>query len=514
VRDISFASPVPAGQLTALSAGDLLDLLQTWEPGGDFLGPSRFSLASELGAAVRQDAARRSAEADTFTGLPAVYVSAILNGLWQAVRDGVVLNWDPVLRLSAWTDRQAAAELADAPDHDGTQWRDTRVNTLRLLQAGFREGATEAPGSISESAWAVTESAAADPDPSPEAEASALEGGQGPSGQSLNHVRPQALATAIAFALWARRGDPGTDLSAFWDLLDRHLDPGQEPSQAVRWVYGESFAKLAYLDREWTAAHASEVFPGSPAERHLWEAAWDAYLTYAPVIPELFTMLTDQYQMATDRLQPDATGQRPEARAFGLGRHLLTLYWLGKLTFDGNRQLLRRYYHNGPASVRNHLMRFLARSISGASTLDLPVAGRLRELWESRVQAVRNGADATELAAFGEWFGAGKLGDDWELQQLITALSLAGRIESEHEAIPRLAALAPAHTSTCMTILEAWVRTSPQPWTLQQYEESIRAILKAGIASGDAATAETATAIVSLCIQAGIDLRDALADDQ
>jgi hypothetical protein len=37
---------------------------------------------------------------------------------------------------------------------------------------------------------------------------------------------------------------------------------------------------------------------------------------------------------------------------------------------------------------------------------------------------------------------------------------------------------------------------------------------KAGIASGDAASAETATAIVSLCITAGIDLRDALATDQ
>jgi len=61
-----------------------------------------------------------------------------------------------------------------------------------------------------------------------------------------------------------------------------------------------------------------------------------------------------------------------------------------------------------------------------------------------------------------------------------------------------------------MTILEAWVRTSPHPWTLQQHEESIRAILKAGIASGDAATAETATAIVGRCITAGIDLRDAL----
>lgn len=46
VRDSSFASPVAAGQLAAFSADDLVDLLQTWEPSGDFLGPSRFSLAS------------------------------------------------------------------------------------------------------------------------------------------------------------------------------------------------------------------------------------------------------------------------------------------------------------------------------------------------------------------------------------------------------------------------------------------------------------------------------------
>lgn len=514
VRDISFASPVAAGQLTALSADELVDFLQTWEPSGGFFGPSRFSLASELGGAVRQDAARRSAEADAFIGLPAVYVSAIISGLWQGVRDGAVLDWDPVLRLSAWTDGQAAAEIAGAAGQDGTEWRDTRMNTLRLLQAGFRQGAAEAPGSALEPAWAIIEGAAADPDPSPEAEASSYEDGRSPGELSLNHVRPQAIATAIAFALWARRSAPDSDLSAFHDLLDQHLDPGHEPSQAVRWVYGESAAQLAYLDREWTAAHAAAVFPENPAERHLWEAAWDAYLTYAPVIPELCAILADQYQMAVDRLQPGATGQRPEARALGLGRHLLTRYWLGDLTFDSHRQLLRRYYQNGPASVRIHLMRFLARSISSTNPLDTAVAERLRELWESRVQAVRNGADAAELTAFGEWFGAGRLGDGWELQQLITALSLAGRIESEYEALPRLAALAPAHANTCMTALEAWIRTSPHPWMLQQHEGSIRAIIMAGIASGDAAAVETATTIVSLCITAGIDLRDALPDDQ
>jgi hypothetical protein len=65
--------------------------------------------------------------------------------------------------------------------------------------------------------------------------------------------------------------------------------------------------------------------------------------------------------------------------------------------------------------------------------------------------------------------------------------SSSQRCESEHEALPRLAALAPAHTNTCMTALEAWTRTSPHPWVLQQPEESIRAILKTVIASGDAA---------------------------
>lgn len=89
---------------------------------------------------------------------------------------------------------------------------------------------------------------------------------------------------------------------------------------------------------------------------------------------------------------------------------------------------------------------------------------------------MRNGADADELAAFGEWSEVGKFEDEWALQQLRTALSLAGRIESGHLARPRLAALSPTHTTTCITILEAWVRAAPASWTLQRYEQHIRAI--------------------------------------
>ena len=87
VRDISFAGPVTAGELVAAPITAVIDLLQTWEPPANTLGPSRSSLASALGDAVQQDAARRSAEADVFIGLPAVYVAAVISGLWRAVRE-------------------------------------------------------------------------------------------------------------------------------------------------------------------------------------------------------------------------------------------------------------------------------------------------------------------------------------------------------------------------------------------------------------------------------------------
>ena len=131
-------------------------------------------------------------------------------------------------------------------------------------------------------------------------------------------------------------------------------------------------------------------------------------------------------------------------------------------------------------------------------------------LWETRVHAVRNGANADELAGFGEWFAAGKLGDEWELRQLLATLSLARRVDSEHLVLPRLASLCPAHTSTCLAVLEAWVRTRPGPFQLQQHETSIRAILTTSLADGDPAAAETATTVISLCIAEGPDLRDIL----
>jgi hypothetical protein len=149
-------------------------------------------------------------------------------------------------------------------------------------------------------------------------------------------------------------------------------------------------------------------------------------------------------------------------------------------------------------------MQFLGRQLPAADPVP---AALLTRLWEERLQAVRGGADSAELAGFGEWFAAGKLDDEWELRQLITALRDAGKIESAHLVLPRLAALAPAHPDACLTALEAWVLTNPTPYWFQWQEESIRAILTAGADNGDPGAAEKATTIISLCMIRGHDMR-------
>ena len=320
----------------------------------------------------------------------------------------------------------------------------------------------------------------------------------------MAHVRPKALTTALAYAAWLRRGNPEAGLGAVQQLIENQIDPARpEPSRAVRWVCGASFGDLTGLFRPWAVEKTPVIFPLGEAERGLWTAAWDGYLDCSPDL-DMCDVLDGSYQLAVDSLDPDGDDRAELARATNLGLHLIIRYWHGRLTFDSHDQLLRRYYGSAPAAARAYLMQFLGRQLAAADPVP---AALLTRLWEERLQAVRGGADPAELAGFGEWFAAGKLGDEWELRQLITALRDAGKIESAHLVLPRLAALAPAHPDACLTALEAWVLTNPTPYWFQRQEESIRAILTAGADNGDPGAAEKVTTIISLCMIRGHDMR-------
>lgn len=505
VRAIAVGSPVPAGDLAASSTEDLVRLLATWEPPGGLLGADRSDLASALFTAIRQDAVDRSSAAESFAGLPGVYVEAVISAFWQAAQEGTALDWPAVLNLCTWADQQSEAELRASGERQWRQWQSARMASLRLLEVGFTGAGHEIPAELGGRAWAIIENAAVDPDPEPPAEAEAV-ASERPLGEvSMAHVRPKALTAALAYAAWMRRGNPEAGLGVVQQFVENQIDPARpEPSLAVRWVCGASFGVLTRLFRPWAVEKVPVIFPLREAERRMWTAAWDGYLGRGPDL-DMCEVLDGSYQLAVNSLAPDSEDPAELARATGLGLHLIIRYWHGRLTLDSHDQLLHRYYRNAPTSARVYLMQFLGRQLV---TADPVPAALLTRLWEERLQAVRGGADPAELAAFGEWFAAGKLGDEWELRQLITALRDAGTIESAHLVLPRLAALAPAHPDACLAALEAWVQTNPTPYWFQQQEDSVRAILTSAADNGDPGAAEKVTTIISLCSLQGHDVRE------
>jgi hypothetical protein len=163
----SFESPVTAGELAAMPTGTLVEFLRTWQApdnGWPVLSPA--SLRGALSTAVQGDAARRSADADSFVGLPADYVGAVINGLWQASANGAALDWDGVLRLAAWINQQAEGELADGGTSAlARQWREPRMDMLRLLMAGLSPEPSPISADHDEKVWSIISDSCEDPGP-------------------------------------------------------------------------------------------------------------------------------------------------------------------------------------------------------------------------------------------------------------------------------------------------------------------------------------------------------------
>ena len=281
--------------------------------------------------------------------------------------------------------------------------------------------------------------------------------------------------------MWVRRHQRGDGLAEVFFVLDRHLDPAEEPSPVVRAVYGTEFHRLARLDNAWAAGATSRIFPPAAAGGELWDAAWGAYLdSPVPISAEAWALLDDQYLIAVGRLAA-ASGERAGRRDVRLGQHLITRYLAGEITLDGGDQLLDGFYGAAPVAVRAEMAEYIGWNLleSGIGT-GSGVLSRLTRLWERRLAAASPSADKDELVRFGEWFASGCFDDDWSLRQLARVITLTGEARPDILVLRRLAELAPARAQLCLDIISEWVRQLPDDaWRFSAREEYLGRILAA-----------------------------------
>ncbi|HEY2668335.1 MAG TPA: thioredoxin domain-containing protein [Actinomycetota bacterium] len=458
---VDLTSPKQAGWLRTAEASEIVRFARVWREPAMIGAPTAAGLCKKLVEVVTTEPGRFASEAPAFAGLPDDELRALLMGLREATKQGVVtFDWSPVLDLLALV---AGRETTDTESN-----RALRISVARLLAAGFANGAGEIPASARTRVWAIIRPIAMEAEPPGAGDADGADTvGPGP-GRS---VAAEGLQAVVRYALWMRRqieGQPrGRDLARTgWEqmpevreVLEAHLSPGRPPTPAVQAVFGQWFPWLLMLDPAWAAARRWAIFPAEATLDHLRQAAWDTYLAVSPVFDQVFELLSSEYEQAASSIVVDTGLSRPQQ---GLAEHLVAVYLRGRVPLEGPASPLATFLEHASSSQRAHALAWVGQMVQGQDRIPSEIVHRLQRLWESRLSAAQQAADpaahAEELAQFGVWFSSGKFDGPWAVAQLFAVLELTGRVGNTSKVVERLKTYMdtmPYEVARCIAVLVA-----------------------------------------------------------
>jgi hypothetical protein len=515
---IGAQSPKSPTELATMTVDEVIGYLASWKPGNDIFAPTADGLGNAVTSTVSQRVAEFIAVASQFKTLDPTYARAFFAGVISALNNGVKLDWKPILELATWVASQPRAIagrkgglLVADPD-----WGWTRDTVIDLLKAGFTGGEERLPYEHRALAWRALVPLTDDPYPAHEDE-------QGetfdPSFLSINCTRGRALFAVMEYAQWVRKAEnarkPPEGLPANFDMmpevreiLDRHLDISQEPRLTIRSVYGQALSFLASLDWEWFRANVGRILPLGQDGSAYFKTAWESFVVFNHPHETLLRELEPAYRKAIADINAPRMLKSPASPDDSLSEHLMVYYWRGQLTFEGKDGLLENFYTQASDGVRGHAMWFVGRSVAGSQDAAPPeVFERLKNLMELRLRVIeQNAATAPftkELAAFGWWFTADKLDDEWSLEMLLKVLHRTKTIDGGMDVVKMLAGLSSRHPVACVACLDLIVQGDRDNWALIGVDVEARQIIKAALDSGQHDAVMSARRLVELLIARG-----------
>lgn len=493
-------SPKTAEDIKAMSVEEIVGFLKTWRPPDNvFLEPSPEGLGRVLSSVVAQDPGPFAVEAKRFQGLDPTYVRAVLFGLRDGFKQARAFDWESVLDLCQWVlaqPREIEGRRVERMEAD-PDWSWTRKAVAHLLSAGFDDGAGSIPIHLREKVWHILKPLTNDPDPTPEYEERYGGSNVDPATLSINTTRGEAMHAVVRYALWVRRHMDGQadaedqprrgfdEMPEVREVLDAHLDVAQEPSPAIRAVYGQWFPWLVLLDSKWARDNAKRIFPIGQGEEALLEAAWNTYVTFCRPDDDVLDILCEQYRHAAERIGCHRDDTRwlanPDER---LAEHLMEFYWRGKLSLG--EPLLTAFWEKAPDGLRGHAIEFVGRALKQTEG-DIPaeILDRLKKLWELRLAIAKKAQQPSdfekEMAAFGWWFVSDKFDMSWAIAQLSESLQLVHQTDPEHMVLEHLARTVESHpveSAQCLRILAEGDR---EGWKFYESSDHIRRILEVAL---------------------------------
>ncbi len=485
-------SPIAKREIMAMSAEDVVDVLERWTPSGRVGDPTLEGLERALARRVISTPKQFADLADRLAKVEAARLRITLNALTRAVTHGFQIEWDAALTLVTATSTAGddeAGRLSRPGGGDASERSRARREGGRLIATVLASG-NHPPDDLGESLWSYLEQLSSEGLPPDLAREDA----------GIDE-ETRSLALEAIIGIGVRERAHGTERAALeWQpdvlaSLDAHLDASWEPSSTVRAVYGRHLAKLHSLDPAWLEGRIAAIFPSDPGLAHLREAAWSEYLAWGASHRVLAGLLEEQYRRSVAELPPPS-GQRlalhhdaddpPRERGRILARKLATLYAAGALDLSGGG-LLRAFIDRAAPDHLGYFVRFVGL-VTRDGALEGDVPGRLVELWavvEDRAARLDAGDRALVLSRFGFWYQADALDPDWRDEKLLELLRAGTLPEVPFRVFGRVAERAAVAPGRAVEIARSYLELARDDWEVRSIAEPVVEVLEAGRRSGD-----------------------------
>jgi hypothetical protein len=509
---------------------ELFTFLQQWQPSGKLRDPSRNDLAWELAEQVIAPNPQKFVnQIEQFKALDPEFMVWFLRGLKNSLNNSLndqsAFSWEPVFTFCEWM-LENLIDTRERPASDGYyEWNRICDAIIEIIDAGLlAKGVSRIPPTLREQVWRLLGPLTINPRITPGFTPHYQGSSMGPYGGSINAARGKAMHAVVRYAFWLRQDDNGNakasqnfdDMPEVQQILEWHLNPRQDPSSAIRAVYGRWFPLLLYLASDWTSRQIDQIFPEEPASQGLFEAAWEGYL-FGQQYTDVFSTLRRKYVYAIAQLPSLHVSSSEQSEAVrALSNHLLSLFWEGVIDLDESDKLLEDFFDK--ASIHNRadfMQHFSWPLLYGDFEVDDELRQRLQDFIEWRIkQAKCNTANVqqfSDLKYFSWLFASGKLDDRWSMAKLVDVLKLLGTVNHCEEFLNRLESLAPVMPREAVECLNLMANGSKALEWFESYRSAnYRAILRAALDSENELAQQGAKDLVNRLVVRNVDYRDLL----
>jgi hypothetical protein len=393
-----------------------------------------------------------------------------------------------------------------------SEWSRTCDAVVEIVDAGLlAKGANSIPLILRRQVWQLLEPLTCDPLITPGFTLQYQGSNTGSYGASINTVRGKAMHAVVRYAFWIRQDTDGNaassqtfdDMPEVKQVLEWHLNSQQDPSSAIRAVYGKWFPHLLHLASNWTMQRANQVFPEETNFQWLFKAAWAGYL-FNRLYTDTFNVLRQKYIHAIAQLPSiDESSREQSEISKALSNHVFDLFWYALIDLGEPDNLLENFFAKAPKYSRQEFMRQLSwRLLYGDFNVDDKLRQRLQNFLEWRIDQVKASEmrieQLSDLKYFSWIFASGKLGDQWAISRLVDILKLLGTVDHCREFLERLGSLTPVmpgDTIQCLCLLAD--SNEALEWFASYNNVQHRMILQVALESNDEAAQKLAKNLIN-----------------